>query len=201
MDLISMVEATLEDPRQVLRAQERKAREKAMAEMKADGVDYEERLDRIGDVTYPKPLEEMLDAAFVQYCEAVPWARDYQLAPKSVLRDMLETASDFKEYVARYGIARSEGTFLRYLSDAYRVLDRTVPFDKRDDRLKTSFHGLAWWFARSTPAWSTNGRLQARWKMLRRRPKRMPWCATAAASRCSCATRCSAVCALPLRTR
>lgn len=136
MDLISMVEATLEDPRQVLRAQERKAREKAMAEMKADGVDYEERLDRIGDVTYPKPLEEMLDAAFVQYCEAVPWARDYQLAPKSVLRDMLETASDFKEYVARYGIARSEGTFLRYLSDAYRVLDRTVPFDKRDDRLK-----------------------------------------------------------------
>ena len=136
MDLISMVEATLEDPRQVLRAQERKAREKAMAEMKADGVEYEERLDRIGDVTYPKPLEEMLDAAFVQYCEAVPWARDYQLAPKSVLRDMLETASDFKEYVARYGIARSEGTFLRYLSDAYRVLDRTVPFDKRDDRLK-----------------------------------------------------------------
>ena len=136
MDLISMVEATLEDPRQVLRAQERKAREKAMAEMKADGVEYEERFDRIGDVTYPRPLEEMLDAAFAQYCEAVPWARDYQLAPKSVLRDMLETASDFKEYVARYGIARSEGTFLRYLSDAYRVLDRTVPFDKRDDRLK-----------------------------------------------------------------
>lgn len=136
MDVVSMVEATLEDPRQVLRAQERKAREKAMAEMKADGVEYEERLDRIGDITYPKPLEEMLDAAFSQYCEAVPWARDYQLAPKSVLRDMLETASDFKEYVARYGIARSEGTFLRYLSDAYRVLDRTVPFDKRDDRLK-----------------------------------------------------------------
>lgn len=136
MDVVSMVEATLEDPRQVLRAQERKAREKAMAEMKADGVEYEERLDRIGDITYPKPLEEMLDAAFAQYCEAVPWARDYQLAPKSVLRDMLETASDFKEYVARYGIARSEGTFLRYLSDAYRVLDRTVPFDKRDDRLK-----------------------------------------------------------------
>ena len=136
MDVVSMVEATLEDPRQVLRAQERKAREKTMAEMKADGVEYEERLDRIGDITYPKPLEEMLDAAFAQYCEAVPWARDYQLAPKSVLRDMLETASDFKEYVARYGIARSEGTFLRYLSDAYRVLDRTVPFDKRDDRLK-----------------------------------------------------------------
>lgn len=136
LDVISMVEATLENPRQVLRAQERKAREKAVAEMKADGVDYEERLDRIADITYPKPLEDLLDAAFAQYCEAVPWARDYELAPKSVLRDMLETVSGFKEYVARYGIARSEGTFLRYLSDAYRVLDRTVPQDKRDDRLK-----------------------------------------------------------------
>ena len=136
LDAISMVEATLENPRQVLRAQERKAREKAVAEMKADGVDYEERLDRIADITYPKPLEELLDQAFAQYCEAVPWARDYELAPKSVLRDMLETVSGFKEYVARYGIARSEGTFLRYLSDAYRVLDRTVPQDKRDDRLK-----------------------------------------------------------------
>ena len=136
LDLISMVEATLENPRQVLRAQERKARERAMADMKADGVEYEERLDRIADITYPKPLEDLLSAAFSQYCESVPWARDYELAPKSVLRDMLETASDFKEYVGRYGMARSEGTFLRYLSDAYRVLDRTIPFDKRDDRLK-----------------------------------------------------------------
>ena len=40
-DLVSMVEATLEDPRQVLRAQERKARDAAMAEMKMDGEDYD----------------------------------------------------------------------------------------------------------------------------------------------------------------
>ena len=95
-DLVSMVEATLEDPRQVLRAQERKARDAAMAEMKMDGVDYDERLERIADVTYPKPLEDLLDAAFSKYCDAVPWARDYYLRPKSVLRDMLESAADFK---------------------------------------------------------------------------------------------------------
>ncbi|WP_428994600.1 DEAD/DEAH box helicase [Enteroscipio rubneri] len=135
LDVISLAEATLEDPRQVLRAQERQAREKAMAEMKADGVEYEERLERIAEITYPKPLEDLLDAAFVRYCREVPWARDFELAPKSVLRDMLETASDFKTYVGRYKIARSEGTLLRYLSDAYRVLDRTVPADKRDERL------------------------------------------------------------------
>ena len=130
-----MAEATLENPRQVLRAQERAARDKAMQDMKADGIEYEERLERLAEITYPRPLEELLDAAFERYCREVPWARDFQLEPKSVLRDMLESASDFKGYVQRYGIARSEGTLLRYLSDAYRVLDRTVPADKRDERL------------------------------------------------------------------
>ena len=116
-DLVSMVEATLEDPRQVLRAQERKARDAAMAEMKMDGVDYDERLERIADVTYPKPLEDLLDAAFSKYCDAVPWARDYCLRPK-------------------LGIMRYEGILLRYLSEAFRGLDRTIPEDKRTEQLK-----------------------------------------------------------------
>lgn len=135
-DVISMAEATLENPRQVLRAQERQAKDRAMADMKAGGVDYEERLERIAEITYPKPLEDLLGAAFERYCQEVPWARDFQLEPKSVLRDMLETASDFKGYVQRYGIARSEGLLLRYLADAYRVIARTVPVDKRNDRLE-----------------------------------------------------------------
>ncbi|MCQ4881999.1 DUF3516 domain-containing protein, partial [Alistipes onderdonkii] len=74
-DVISMAEATLEDPRQVLRAQERAARDKAMADMKADGVEYEERLERLAEVTYPRPLEDLLEAAFERYCAEVPWAR------------------------------------------------------------------------------------------------------------------------------
>ena len=127
LDVISLVEATLENPAKVLRAQERKARDAAMAEMKADGVEYEERLERLAEITYPKPLEELLDRAFELYCQGVPWARDYELLPKSVLRDMVETASDFKTYIGRYGIAKSEGTLLRYLSDAFRVLVRTLP--------------------------------------------------------------------------
>ncbi len=135
LDVISLVEATLENPRQVLRAQERQARERAVVEMKADGIDYEERMERLADVTYPRPLEDELGAAFREYCKAVPWAADYQLEPKSVLRDMIETASDFKTYVNRYNIARSEGTLLRYLSDAYRVLDKTIPIDRRDEQL------------------------------------------------------------------
>ena len=135
LDVISMAEATIEDPWQILRAQEKEARGRAIAEMKADGIEYDERMERVQEVTYPKPLEELLDAAFAEYCAKVPWASDYALSPKSVLRDMVETASDFKTYIQRYNIARSEGTLLRYLSEAYRALDRTVPLDKRDERL------------------------------------------------------------------
>lgn len=135
LDVISMVEATLDDPKQVLRAQERQARDAAMIRMKDDGIDYDERMERLQEITYPKPLEDMLEAAFSTYRHDVPWANDYWLSPKSVVRDMVETASDFSGYIARYGIARSEGTLLRYLSDAYRTLDRTVPDEKRNEQL------------------------------------------------------------------
>ncbi len=141
LDLISMVEATLERPRQVLRAQEKEARSQAIAAMKADGVEYEERMERLEEVTYPKPLEDLLETAFATYCKAMPWALDYELAPKSVLRDMVETASDFKTYVQRYGLARCEGILLRYLSDAYHVLDRTIPPEFFDERLDD----IVWW--------------------------------------------------------
>ena len=157
------MEATLENPRQVLRAQERKAKDAALAEMKADGVEYEERLERLADVTYPRPLEDLLDHAFGLYCQTVPWARDYELEPKSVLRDMVETVSDFKTYVGRYGIAKSEGTLLRYLSDAFRVLDRTIPPAARDERLQDV---VAWlgFLVRTTDSslvdeWAASGEL------------------------------------------
>ena len=81
LDVISMVEATLEDPKQVLRAQERQARDAAMIRMKEDGLEYDERMDRLQEITYPKPLEDMLDAAFDQYRHDVPWANDYWLSP------------------------------------------------------------------------------------------------------------------------
>ena len=135
MDVISMVEATLEDPKQILRAQERRARDAAMAAMKAEGIDFEERKERLQEISYPKPLEELLDTAFATYCAQVPWANDYELSPKSVLRDMLETGCDFKSYIAQYKIERCEGILLRYLTEAFRSLDRTVPHERRTEQL------------------------------------------------------------------
>ena len=135
LDVISLVEATLEDPYQILRAQEKQARAEAIAQMKADGVDYDERMDLIQEVTYPKPLEDLIFAAYGTYCEKVPWANDYTPRPKTILRDMLECADDFKGYVQRRNISRAEGILLRYLSEAYRSLDKTLPLDARDERL------------------------------------------------------------------
>ena len=136
LDVISLAEAIAENPRQLLQAQERAARAAAIAQMKADGVPYEERVERVEEVTYPKPLEELLEDAFAMYCESVPWALDYEIAPKSVLREIVEGGHTFKSYVAAYKIADSEGTLLRYLADIYRILDRTVPYDKCTDLLE-----------------------------------------------------------------
>lgn len=143
LDVISAVESTLENPYSVLRVQERRARDKAMLAMKDEGVDYDERMERLQEVTYPKPLEELLLPAFKQYCTDVPWATDYVLNCKSVVRDMVESASSFAQYVSALGIARSEGTLLRYLSDAYRALDKTIPQAKKNEELNSIIDWLS----------------------------------------------------------
>jgi hypothetical protein len=135
LDVLSVIESTLDDPRQVLSAQQFKARGEAVAQMKADGIEYEARLDLLDAVTYPMPLVDLLDAAYALYRQGHPWVDDYRVAPKSVVRDMYERAMTFVEYVAFYGLSRSEGLVLRYLADAYRALRQTVPEDAKTDEL------------------------------------------------------------------
>ncbi|WP_250285665.1 DUF3516 domain-containing protein, partial [Frankia sp. CiP1_Cm_nod2] len=116
LDVVSVLEATLDNPRQVLSAQQFRARGEAVAQMKADGVEYEQRLELLDAVTYPKPLDDLLGAALETYRRGHPWVADHELAPKSVVRDMYERAMTFAEYVGFYGLARCEGLLLRYLS-------------------------------------------------------------------------------------
>jgi hypothetical protein len=103
--------------------------------MKADGVAYEERLELLDSVTYPKPLEDTLEGAYELYRRGHPWVLDYALSPKSVVRDMYERALTFTEYVAYYGLSRSEGLVLRYLADAYKALKQTVPDEAKTEEL------------------------------------------------------------------
>ncbi|HLV55387.1 MAG TPA: DUF3516 domain-containing protein [Actinotalea caeni] len=136
LDVVSVVEATLEDPRPLLVAQEKAARGEAVAAMKAEGVEYIDRMNALDEITYPRPLEELLSAALAEYATAHPWVRDHELKPKSVVREMVERAMTFGELVAAYGLARSEGVLLRYLTDAYRALGRLVPPHLRTPELE-----------------------------------------------------------------
>ncbi|WP_288813960.1 RNA helicase [uncultured Gordonia sp.] len=127
LDVVSILESTLENPRPLLLAQRKVARDAAIAEMKADGIEYEERMSRLEEITWPQPLAEEIFAAFDIYRRGHPWVSSFPPAPKSVLREMLEKAMTFTELISAYGLARSEGVLLRYLSDCYRVLRQGVP--------------------------------------------------------------------------
>ncbi|WP_084105875.1 RNA helicase [Demequina sp. NBRC 110056] len=133
VDVVSVIEATLSDPRQVLLAQQHAARGEAVAAMKADGIEYEERVELLEEVTWPKPLADLLEPAFVMYRQSNPWILDAELSPKSVVRDMLDKAMSFGDLVSAYGLERTEGVVLRYLAEAYRALRQTVPAEHRTD--------------------------------------------------------------------
>src|SRR6476469_2136979 len=135
LDVVSLVEAVLDGPGIVLAAQRFKARGEAVAAMKAKGIEYEERMDLLEDVDHPKPLADLVEIAYQSYRTGHPWVTEYSPEPKSVVRDLYERAMTFGEYVAFYGLTRSEGVLLRYLTDAYRALRRTVPTTARTDEL------------------------------------------------------------------
>ncbi len=136
LDIVSVVEAVLEDPRPLLYAQQRVARDQAMAAMKAEGLEYDERMARLDDVTWPRPLDDLLEGAFAAYVRSNPWVGDREISPKSVVREMIENAETFTELVSRYDVARSEGVILRYLTDAYRSLRQIIPADAQTPEVR-----------------------------------------------------------------
>ncbi|MEO6957807.1 MAG: DUF3516 domain-containing protein [Antricoccus sp.] len=127
LDVLSVIEAVLEQPRAVLMAQQNVARGEAIGAMKADGIEYDERMKRIEDITWPQPLAELLGAVYAVYRQTHPWLPEDALAPKSVVRHMWEDGMSFTDLISRYQLTRSEGLLLRYLTDAYRALRQTVP--------------------------------------------------------------------------
>ncbi|RHW23276.1 DUF3516 domain-containing protein [Nocardioides immobilis] len=135
LDMVSVVEAVLEAPRPLLMAQQHAARGEAIAALKAEGVEYDERMTLIEGVTWPQPLADLLEPLYETYRERHPWLSPEALAPKSVVREMWEQGMGFTDLVSRYQVARSEGLVLRYLTDAYRALRQTVPAALRTEEL------------------------------------------------------------------
>ncbi|MBK9967237.1 MAG: DUF3516 domain-containing protein [Holophagales bacterium] len=135
VDVVTVVESILENPDIILRKQTDRAKGKVVEELKAEGVPYEERMAKLEEVTYPQPLADFLFGAFEAFREAHPWATGTEPKPKSIGREMFETFAGFTDYVKSYGLERSEGVLLRYLSQLYRTLDQTVPEPAKTDAL------------------------------------------------------------------
>ncbi len=135
LQVLSVAESVLEDPLAVLLAQRDAARDTLMTRMKEEGVEYEERMARLAEVTWPRPEAEFIEPAFDTFARHHPWVGHLRPSPKSVVRDMVEHADTFNQYVSRYGLKRSEGLVLRYLTDCYKALVQTVPAAAVDDRL------------------------------------------------------------------
>jgi len=135
LSVLSLVEAILEDPQPILAEQRARARRELLARLKAEGVPYEERLRELEEVTHPKPEEAFIQETFRLFAEHHPWVRGEDIRPKSVAREMFEGTRAFDDYVREYGIARSEGLLLRYLSQVHNALLRTVPAPVRSEAL------------------------------------------------------------------
>ena len=135
LELLTLVEATLEDPWAVLYRQTDTLKSRALAEMKADGIEYDERMAELEKIEYPKPNAEFLYATYDVFAARHPWVGSDVLRPKSIARDMYELGMSFVEYVKEYGLQRSEGVLLRYLTDAYKGFVQTVPESAKTDEV------------------------------------------------------------------
>jgi superfamily II RNA helicase len=135
LDALSVVEAVLENPTPVLLRQLDRARDDLIARLKSEGVEYEERMAELALVEWPKPLRDELYAHFNRFSAQHPWVGQDNVRPKSVARDLYERSMTFREYVNEYGIKRSEGLLLRYLSDAYKGLVQMVPEEAKTTEL------------------------------------------------------------------
>jgi len=142
LDVLTVVESVLENPGVVLAKQRDKARDELFVELKREGVDYEERLARLDEVEWPKPRKEFLYATFDAWAVHHPWLGQENLRPKSIVRDLYERAMTFREYVNYYGIKGSEGVLLRYLTDAFKGLKKTVPDSSWASELEDLFEWL-----------------------------------------------------------
>lgn len=132
---LSVVESILENPGAILSRQVETLKSRKMAELKHEGVEFDERIAELEKISYPKPEKEFLWAAYEIFAKQHPWALGSSIAPKSIARDMYELGLSFNAYIKEYGLQRAEGVVLRYLSEAYRVLLHTVPDSAKTDEL------------------------------------------------------------------
>ena len=125
--LLTLVESILEDPDIVLRKQLDKLKSQKMAEMKMAGIEYDERIEELEKLEYPKPNREFVYSTFNAFADKHPWVGQENIRPKSIAREMFENFRSFSDYIRDYELQRAEGILLRHLNSVYKVLAQTVP--------------------------------------------------------------------------
>jgi hypothetical protein len=131
--VLTLCEAIVEDPDQILRRQVDRLKGEKIEELKAAGVPYEERMEKLEEIEHPKPLREFLYETFNAFAAAHPWADRENVRPKSIAREMYERYQSFADYIREYGLERSEGLLLRHLSQVWKVLSQTVPEEAKTE--------------------------------------------------------------------
>ncbi|MGE0452693.1 MAG: DEAD/DEAH box helicase [Vicinamibacteria bacterium] len=132
-NLLTLVESILENPELILRRQLDKLKGRAVAEMKAEGLDYDQRMERLEKLEYPKPLRDFVYSTFNAFADRHPWVGEENIRPKSIAREMFEGFRSFTDYVQEYDLERAEGLLLRHLNSSYKVLRQTVPDGVKTD--------------------------------------------------------------------
>ncbi len=135
LDLVTLVESILENPELILRKQLDKVKAQKMAEWKAEGLDYFERMEELEKLEYPKPRREFVYATFNAFADKHPWVGEENIRPKSIVREMFETFRSFAHYLRDYELERAEGLLLRHLSSAHKVLLQTVPVSAKTEQV------------------------------------------------------------------
>ena len=134
LDVITLCESIVENPEAILRIQLSKARDARMNELKAQGMEYNQRLEELEKVEYPKPLRDFIYDTYNAFAEVHPWV-DVNVEPKSIVREMFENFSTFSGYVKQYNLQRMEAILLRHLNYVYKVLSQTVPDGYKNEEL------------------------------------------------------------------
>ena len=134
--LLTLVESILEDPDIILRKQLDKLKSQKMAEMKMAGLEYEERMEELEKLEYPKPNREFIYSTFNAFADKHPWVGQENIRPKSIAREMFESFRSFSDYIRDYELQRAEGLLLRHLNSVYKALTQTVPDAAKNDAVR-----------------------------------------------------------------
>lgn len=134
--ILSLAESITEDPEIVLRKQKDRVRQELLAKLKMEGVDFEERMARLEEVEHPKPERELIYSLFNSFQHRHPWLELQNIRPKSIVRELIETGATFNEYIREYGLERSEGVLLRAINEVLKILQQSVPEDKKTEQIQ-----------------------------------------------------------------